>query len=86
VSELATNAIKHTPNADGGKITIGLSLLDRGIRAEVTNDSVAGSRPQARNDPEAEDGRGIFIVQAVAGAWGVTEQAGATTVWADFPA
>src|SRR4051794_8423721 len=36
VSELATNAIKHTPNADGGKITIGLSLLDRVIRAEVT--------------------------------------------------
>jgi anti-sigma regulatory factor (Ser/Thr protein kinase) len=86
VSELATNAIKHTPTGDGGKITVGLTAVGSVIRAEVTNDGVAGSRPHARNDPEAEDGRGILIVEAVATTWGVIEQAGATTVWAEFPA
>jgi anti-sigma regulatory factor (Ser/Thr protein kinase) len=84
VSELATNAIKHTPSGDGGEITIGLAVFGQGIRAEVTNEGSMPSKPRARRDTEAEDGRGILIVEALADAWGVTEDAGTTTVWAEF--
>src|SRR5262245_52103486 len=38
VSELATNAIKHTPSGDGGQITIGIMAAGSTVRAEVTND------------------------------------------------
>jgi anti-sigma regulatory factor (Ser/Thr protein kinase) len=85
VSELATNAIKHTPSGDGGEITISLVAVGSVIRAEVTNEgSKMPSRPRVRADNDAEDGRGILIVEALAEAWGVTEQAGTTTVWAEF--
>lgn len=84
VSELATNAITHTPSGDGGKITVRLVSSGPLIRAEVTNDGATGSRPLARHDPDAENGRGLLIVAAVADAWGVVEESGTTTVWAVF--
>jgi anti-sigma regulatory factor (Ser/Thr protein kinase) len=83
-SELATNAIKHTASGDGGEITIALGVSQRIIRIEVTDDAATGSRPHAKNDPEGEYGRGILIVDTIADGWGVTERAGATTVWAEF--
>jgi anti-sigma regulatory factor (Ser/Thr protein kinase) len=85
VSELATNAIKHTPSGDGGEITISLATVGPVIRAEVTNEgSEMPTRPRRHVDVDAEDGRGILIVEALAEAWGVTEHAGTTTVWAEF--
>jgi anti-sigma regulatory factor (Ser/Thr protein kinase) len=86
VSELATNAIVHTPSGDGGQIIIGLSAYGEVVRAEVTNDGTTGSRPRVRRDVHAESGRGILIVDALADAWGVTEHSGRTTVWAEFRA
>jgi two-component sensor histidine kinase len=87
VSELATNAIKHTPSGDGGEIKIRLTVAGPLVRAEVTNDgSTMPAKPRTHHDPDAEDGRGILIVEALAESWGVTEHAGATTVWAEFSA
>jgi anti-sigma regulatory factor (Ser/Thr protein kinase) len=84
VSELATNAIKHTPSGDGGKIIIRLAAVGPSIRAEVTNDGRGSiTRPRPPSDV-AEDGRGILIVETLADAWGVTEHAESTTVWARF--
>ncbi len=85
VSELATNAIKHTPSGDGGEIKIRLTVTGPLVRAEVTNDgSTMPDKPRTHYDPDAEDGRGILIVETLAESWGVTEHAGATTVWAEF--
>jgi anti-sigma regulatory factor (Ser/Thr protein kinase) len=85
VSELATNAIKHTPSGDGGQIMIRLAAVGPVVRAEVTNDgSTPPPRPRVRPDADAEDGRGLAILEALADAWGVTEQAGRITVWAEF--
>ncbi|GLY72374.1 ATP-binding protein [Actinoallomurus iriomotensis] len=84
VSELATNAIVHTPSGDGGQITIGLSAYGEVVRAEVTNDGATASRPRLRRDAQSESGRGILIVDALAEAWGVIERSGRTTVWAEF--
>jgi anti-sigma regulatory factor (Ser/Thr protein kinase) len=84
VSELVTNAVEHTESGDGGEIRISLTVAGDLIRAEVTNDGVMTSKPHVRNDTEGEDGRGILIVEALAEAWGVTENARTTTVWAEF--
>ena len=84
VSELATNAIMHTPSGDGGQITIGLTATGPVVRAEVTNDGTMAGKPHIRKDTEAEHGRGILIIDALADAWGVIQHAGTTTVWAEF--
>jgi anti-sigma regulatory factor (Ser/Thr protein kinase) len=84
VSELATNAIMHTPSGDGGQVTIGLVARGPLVRVEVTNDGTMAGKPRVRRDADAESGRGILIVDALADAWGVVESSGATTVWAEF--
>lgn len=84
VSELATNAIMHTPSGDGGQFTIGLLTRGTLVRVEVTNDGTMPAKPRVRHDADAESGRGILIIDALADAWGVTETSGTTTVWAEF--
>jgi anti-sigma regulatory factor (Ser/Thr protein kinase) len=86
VSELATNAIKHTPSGAGGHITIGIVASGSTVRAEVTNDGTRTFDPRVARDADSENGRGILIVEALADAWGVIEHAGRTTVWAEFRA
>src|SRR3954469_20323584 len=46
VSELATNAITHTPSGHGGGITIGLVVTGDVVRAEVTNDGIMATKPR----------------------------------------
>lgn len=84
VSELATNAIMHTPSGDGGQVTIGISATGPLVRVEVTNDGRAATKPRVRREAGAESGRGILIVDALADAWGVIEGADTTTVWAEY--
>jgi anti-sigma regulatory factor (Ser/Thr protein kinase) len=86
VSELATNAIMHTPSGDGGQFTIGLIAHGPVVRAEVTNDGTTASKPRVRREVESEHGRGILIIEALADSWGVIEHSGTTTVWAEFRA
>lgn len=85
VSELATNAIKHTPSGRGGEIAISVTVAGPMIRVEVTNaGATMSARLRARTDVTAEEGRGILIVETLADAWGVIQRAGRTTVWAEF--
>ncbi|WP_345431581.1 ATP-binding protein [Actinoallomurus vinaceus] len=86
VSELATNAIRHTLSGAGGRFTIRLAAADRRIRAEVVNDGVIDGEPHLRSEPptDAEHGRGLLLIEALADRWGVTRCAGRTTVWAEF--
>jgi anti-sigma regulatory factor (Ser/Thr protein kinase) len=85
VSELATNAIKHSPSGDGGKLTIGMAAAGRTVRVEVTNEGTPTVRPRVRRDATADDGRGLLIVETISRAWGVTANGETTTVWAEFP-
>jgi anti-sigma regulatory factor (Ser/Thr protein kinase) len=84
VSELATNAIMHTPSGDGGHLTIGIVATGHVVRTEVTNDGTMATKPCVRRDAEAENGRGILIIEALADSWGVVEHSGTTTVWVEF--
>lgn len=77
VSELATNAMLHGE----GQVRVRVVPRDAGVRVEVGD---AGSRLPARRSSEldAEGGRGIALVEALASAWGVESSSpDGKTVW-----
>jgi anti-sigma regulatory factor (Ser/Thr protein kinase) len=81
-SELVTNAIVHTDHDAVLTATVG----PRGLRVEV-RDFVA-RRPRLRV-PVADDGtngRGLFLVQSLADAWGVRAHGVGKAVWFELQA
>ncbi len=66
-SELATNAVVHA----GTAFAVLVARDDNQVLVEVLDGSV--SQPHAqRPGPEATNGRGVGLVDALASAWGVT--------------
>jgi hypothetical protein len=47
----------------------------------VADDGAGGEVPHVRDEPFAEDGRGIVIVTALAAEWGVEAERDGTTTW-----
>ncbi|AJE80512.1 ATP-binding region ATPase domain protein [Streptomyces albus] len=83
VSELLTNAVIHS-GAD--EVTLTLRFIDGFLRIDV-RDGVLKPEPRLRSpSPDAENGRGLFLVQTIAGyrqgAWGVSEDG--TTTWCEL--
>ncbi|MFI2377377.1 ATP-binding protein [Streptomyces sp. NPDC018964] len=79
VSELVTNAIQH---GDGAWVTFTMTVRDGFLRLAV-HDGTPG-RPVVRHaDPDAESGRGLFLVDCLAaahgGTWGTSDDG--TTTW-----
>ncbi|MFD5815675.1 ATP-binding protein [Streptomyces sp. NPDC127038] len=82
VSELVTNAIKHS---GGSRITVMTVISDQQLQIFV-HDGMQGS-PQLRvAGDDSESGRGLFLMDCIArtrnGQWGISD-AGATT-WCSF--
>lgn len=95
VTELVTNAIRHggccvsvaTASADqhGGKVELAWQR-DAGRVICVVTDGSAKPPVLAPDDPNAESGRGLQVVQALAAAWGWMLLGVATkAVWAALP-
>lgn len=78
VTELVTNAIEHGK----GAVTVQLSVLSGVLHVAVT-DHGAHIPHQLEADLDAEGGRGLWLVEAVAVAWGTTPLGTVTgkTVW-----
>jgi anti-sigma regulatory factor (Ser/Thr protein kinase) len=73
VSELVTNAVRHT-----GSRAVGCELLwsEGGLRLEVADQGDAPSVPLPRQaDLDEECGRGLLLVGALSDAWGVAAPA-----------
>ncbi|MET8948296.1 ATP-binding protein [Streptomyces sp. NPDC004542] len=89
VAELAANAVLYGW-VRGRDFRLCLTLYPQGpaLRIEVT-DARADRRPPAPGtlppaSPEAESGRGLLLVEALAGHWGTTSQDPYTkTVWCE---
>ena len=90
-TELATNATLHSGStyfeveisADDAAVRV--AVVDRGAlpaRAIASRGEVAGSVEAL--DEESMTGRGLFLVSALASAWGVDDLPGGTRVWAEF--
>ncbi len=91
VSEITTNAVEHsTPGPVGDLVMVVLKMVNDFIYVEVTDPGSASSKPHLRvgSSPDAEDGRGLFIVDELsAGNWGVRDfGAVGRTVWCAIPA
>lgn len=83
VAELAANAVVHGYVA-GRDFELRLQTLGAGgLRVEVS-DAREERRPEmCANAIDAESGRGLRLVEALAAKWGVAERVVGKTVWAE---
>ncbi len=78
VSELVSNVVKHADTTITVCLAIGATL-----RVEVHDgDSIVPAVSQATTD--AEHGRGLFIVEALAQRWGVDTKPDGKCVWVEL--
>jgi anti-sigma regulatory factor (Ser/Thr protein kinase) len=82
-SELVTNALRHSDARPYDLIGVTLGATDEMIYLEVRDPGSASSGPRIRQDPSAEDGRGLLIVSEISQDWGVLEHGPGLgrTVW-----
>lgn len=82
VSELVGNSVRHAAGLPAGGLHVDWEIRPGVVEIAVT-DGGGASEPQARHaHPDAQGGRGLAIVDAVADDWGVRRQGGVLTVWA----
>ncbi|WP_344021806.1 ATP-binding protein [Streptomyces luteireticuli] len=85
VSELFTNAVRHT---DSDKVSCQVRVSPALLRIEVADHGCASTEPRARcSGADEESGRGLLLVGALSQAWGVRPDDGGgrgRVVWADL--
>jgi anti-sigma regulatory factor (Ser/Thr protein kinase) len=85
VSELFTNAVRHT---DSEKVGCELWMIGVRLRLEVTDEGGRRLLPRPRQaDEDGEGGRGLLLVSVLADEWGVRpdEHDQGHAVWAELP-
>lgn len=82
VSELFTNALRHTASA-----TIGCAVrTDREqLRIEVQDEGRGADLTPGPAGSVEVDGRGLLMVDALAASWGVSADGRGQTVWCTLP-
>lgn len=76
VSELVTNALVHAES----RLKLTLTAAHGVLRCEVSDTD--GRPPRVRRATEiSESGRGMFLVEALAGRWGCHQDGPGKTVW-----
>ncbi|MEV8018094.1 ATP-binding protein [Streptomyces sp. NPDC086554] len=79
-AELLANAVQH---ADGGPITAGAYLNNKGLRIVVI-DTNSDTPQVGLPDADEEDGRGLFLVAALADRHGFDPLPSGKRCWAEF--
>ena len=79
VSEVVSNAVRHSNGPDGAGISLDTTVTPRTVRITVT-DGGAGFTPRPRDPERLGEGYGLYLVEKAASAWGVDSEGG-TTVW-----
>ena len=75
-SEVVTNALLHA----GSPVRLVIALDDRTLRIEAHDEN--SNRPVIRPmNPEANSGRGLALVDALAEEWGTREEPDGKVVW-----
>ncbi|OKJ37649.1 ATP-binding protein [Streptomyces sp. CB01580] len=86
VSELVTNALLHgVPPGRGYQVSMQLEPTDDILRVKVHDSGDGKVGPaDAAPEPDAEGGRGLLLVAALADKWGVGERNPGKVVWCEF--
>ena len=79
-SELVTNSILHAGMGGNGLIQMDVDLDAARIRITVRDTGPGFEPPIGLPSPTSQDGRGIFIVDALADRWSIEDSA-RTSVW-----
>jgi len=82
VSELVSNALRHSGAGGAATIHLSATLDDRTLMMSVTDDGGGFALDPARQ-PGVDGGFGLFLVDRLARAWGVATDA-RTTVWLEL--
>ncbi|GAA3214231.1 ATP-binding protein [Nonomuraea helvata] len=87
-SELLTNALRHSDAGPHDLIGLTVSLTEEVVYVEVRDPGSTLSAPYVRQEPEAEDGRGLLIIGEISQSWGVREHGRGLgrSVWCAIPA
>lgn len=81
LSEVVTNAVRHTVSGRGGQVRVELGYSDRAVRVEVIDDGGSEYVPRVRDMAETgESGRGLRIVAALAADWSAERRGGGHVV------
>jgi anti-sigma regulatory factor (Ser/Thr protein kinase) len=80
LSEIMTNALRHTTSGRGGHIRVEAAISTQEIRVEITDDGGAETEPGIV-PPRGESGRGLTLVRETADDWGFERRGDKTTVW-----
>jgi anti-sigma regulatory factor (Ser/Thr protein kinase) len=82
VSEIFSNSVRHSGSGAAGEtVTVAVRAGDGIVRVEVTDRAGPGTpelRPAAR---DAEGGRGLQLVAALAARWGTRWRGGRMLTW-----
>jgi anti-sigma regulatory factor (Ser/Thr protein kinase) len=84
VTELGTNAIRHTASGRGGWFVVEVAWYRPVVRVAVTDDGAAAG-PRVIDDPAGEHGRGLLVVAGLSARTGVCGDHRGRLVWADVP-
>lgn len=80
LSELVTNAVKYS--ASEGSVSVRLEASPDCVRGEVEDPGEGFEPPRILiPEPEQDGGRGLFVVDCLAGRWGVRRAGSGTSVW-----
>ncbi|GII80990.1 ATP-binding protein [Sphaerisporangium rufum] len=82
--ELMGNAVRHSDSGrPGGTVEVRVFADGTRVRVEVGDEGSPAGIPAAAAevDPFSESGRGLWLVDRLAAAWGVLERPGGRTVW-----
>ncbi|WP_160573647.1 ATP-binding protein [Actinomadura physcomitrii] len=87
--ECVSNAIRFTRSgANGGRIAVKLMGLDDALRVEVLDQGGSASVPVPRaaaDSADAENGRGLYLINALAREWGTLPYGLGTLTWFTVP-
>jgi anti-sigma regulatory factor (Ser/Thr protein kinase) len=80
VTELVTNSVIHAGLRPGDQIELSITRSRAGLRVEVADRGAGFEPPPPPDDPFAENGRGLALVDMISDRWGVARDA-LTRVW-----
>jgi anti-sigma regulatory factor (Ser/Thr protein kinase) len=82
VSEIFGNSVRHSGSgAPGETVTVAVRVADGMVRVEVTDRAGPGTPELRPADRDAEGGRGLQLVAALAARWGSRRRGGRMVVW-----
>lgn len=84
LTELVTNAIRHSRSGHpGGRLVVSVAACDGTLHIDVTDAGSTDHQPRLRLevDADSDGGRGLWLVQEIASAWGWHEIPIGRVVW-----